>query len=182
NTGWQSEDSMTNAASRRTLRAIFELNSGDRSPLAEERGLTNLPLPTLDDRVDIYLRAVRGRDCATTPGERAAAREQILDTMADDLIREMFEKKNVEITEKRPILMSGAIANRMTAICSDVFRSFLQMLSDATEVFTIRGVRMAAVSLVVVLIAGTILSATWLYVGPHSGLSDRNSQIASRPD
>src|SRR5258707_15747426 len=104
---------MSRAASRRTLMAIFELSARDRP--ADNRGLGDLPLPSLDDRVEIYLRAVHGPDYVTTAGERTAVREQILDAMADDIAREILEKKNVETLAQA----IAAIANRMLAICAD---------------------------------------------------------------
>jgi hypothetical protein len=45
---------------------------------------TELRLPTLDERVSLYLRAVHGRRDFTNE-ERADARERILDAMADDI-------------------------------------------------------------------------------------------------
>ena len=51
---------MKNTASRRILKSIFELRAGDRTLSSEEYAVSKLPLPTLDERIDLYSRAVYG--------------------------------------------------------------------------------------------------------------------------
>ena len=75
---------MTDDSSERALLAILALEPDENVPLGnEERALGNKPLPTLDARVEMFMRAMRDSESgAENPAE---ARELILTAMAKEL-------------------------------------------------------------------------------------------------
>jgi hypothetical protein len=66
------------------LSRVFDVASSNSSPACALDTSTELRLPTLDERVSLYLSAVHGRRDFTDV-ERADARERILDAMAGDI-------------------------------------------------------------------------------------------------
>ena len=93
---------MTNPASRQILRAIFDADTGHRLPASKPSGSINLSLPSLDERVEIYLHAVHGVNYSATAADRAAARRKFIDAVADDIAREVLE--NTAKPAKHPAL------------------------------------------------------------------------------
>jgi hypothetical protein len=81
-------------ASPHVLRAIFNLRPEDRMLSSEEYAVSKLPLPTLEERIDLYSRAVYGPDYAMTAEERGLVRDLILDAMADEAVRTVSEDIN----------------------------------------------------------------------------------------
>ena len=88
--------SMKNAASRRMLKAIFELKADDRSISSEEYVVSELPLPTLDERIDLYSLVVYGPNYTMTSEERQAERDRILDVLADEATGSLFENNRYD--------------------------------------------------------------------------------------
>ena len=78
---------MADTGSDRTLEALLELEEDalDRSPRSQSNVDGRSSLPTLNERVEMYLRAVHGSEHVATADARAAAREQMLSAMAADL-------------------------------------------------------------------------------------------------
>jgi hypothetical protein len=71
-------------AKRRTIAALIANADDSTAPeVREQQG--QMPLPTLDERVNFYLRAVRG-DRRFTNQQYAEARDLILNAMADDIV------------------------------------------------------------------------------------------------
>jgi hypothetical protein len=76
---------MTESSSERALLAILALEPEEGSPLDKEaQAFAKGPLPTLDARVEKYMRAMRVGDSGAE--DPARAREQILAAMATDLV------------------------------------------------------------------------------------------------
>jgi TPR repeat protein len=72
---------------RKPLHQVFELGSTERSKLGSKGPLGHHPVPSLDERANIYLRAVYGsQDLAGE--EFARARLRILDEMAEQIASE----------------------------------------------------------------------------------------------
>ena len=69
---------------RKPLHHVFELGSTEQSKLGSNGPLSQHPVPSLDERANIYLRAVYGsQDLAGE--EFARARLRILDAMAEEI-------------------------------------------------------------------------------------------------
>ena len=76
---------MTESSSKRALLAILALEPDESAPLdTEARAFAKGPLPTLDARVEKYMRAMRDGDSGAE--DPAQARELILAAMATDLV------------------------------------------------------------------------------------------------
>jgi tetratricopeptide (TPR) repeat protein len=127
-------------------------------------------LPTLDQRTDMFLRAVHGPGHPIRAELRAAARERLLGAMAADLADESADPAlaPVDSAEFRAPsdASAGPRAPSFTGGLSRLWGSLLQYgqegLSAASEVFTLRGLRMAAVPLVALLIAGSVWTTAWI--------------------
>jgi hypothetical protein len=79
------EQLMTESSSERALLAILALEPEESAPLdMEARAFAKEPLPTLDARVEKYMRAMRDGDSGAE--DPAQARERILAAMATDLV------------------------------------------------------------------------------------------------
>jgi tetratricopeptide (TPR) repeat protein len=151
---------MADTNSNRTLMALLEVD------LEEEAGDLER-LPGLDERANMFLRAVHGPDAEPTAGQRTAARERILAAMAADLAEQTMEPTPEPTTAASPA--RGAAAQSATRIGAGwaEFRSQLieaaqRLLAPAGEVFAMRAVRMAAVPLLALLVVGSIWTGTWI--------------------
>jgi hypothetical protein len=136
---------MTNSASRQILRAIFDADTGHLLSASKPSGSIDLSLPSLDERVEIYLHAVHGADYSATAADRSAARRKFLDAVADDIAREILREPAV-----RPAL--SAISAGIAAIYASVHRNFMRF-SLHTETFV------PALAVLVLFVVG---SAVWL--------------------
>jgi hypothetical protein len=91
-----------------------------------------LPLPSLDERVEMHLRAVSGSDDATISRSRAAVRERILDAIAGDIVPQILERKKwVEISEPTP--SADPLVSRVIGICVVLFRNIFDLGSRVSE-------------------------------------------------
>jgi hypothetical protein len=96
------------------------------------------PLPSLDERVEMHLRAVSGSDDATISRSRAAVRERILDAIADDIVPQILERKKwVEISEPTP--SADPLVSRVIGICVVVFRNIFDLGSRLSEFLSSSG-------------------------------------------
>ena len=183
---------MSDANSNQTLMALLALEADD--PVASDSAL-----PTLDQRVDMLLRAVYGPDHPVTAEMRAVARERLLGAMAADLADEGADpapasldsaalRAHGDASVGQPVPSLGAGLSRLWSSLSQLG----QGLSSPAEVFTMRGLRMAAVPLVALLIAGSVWTTAWINQGGdtpanQSGPSDtspnpRNRGLNPQPD
>lgn len=128
-------------------------------------------LPTLDERVEMFLRMVNGPERAITDAMRAGAREQILTAMAADLADEATGATSEPLPEHaatrtgRTGYGSGAFgaaaAGQQRPAWSSITDSLQRLLDRTVQSFSIRTLSMAAVPLVALIIAGSVLTDNW---------------------
>jgi tetratricopeptide (TPR) repeat protein len=172
---------MSDASSKQTLMALLALDADDSvaadGPVASTGSAAEpQPLPTLDQRTDMYLRAVYGPDHPVSAELRAAVRTRLIEAMSDDLADESigpapaapfdpatpqthrsegFAKSTTKSTARSPASASAGLAQLWNAL--------LQSCQDLLQpAFTTRGLRMAAVPLVALLIAGSVWTTGWI--------------------
>jgi len=149
-------------------------------------------LPSLDRRVDIFLRALHGPDREFTPEERSSARARLLDAMAASMLGGSLVARD---QSPRLAMSQGAPAPAFGML--NGFRSFLDVLAQAarrmsdgrlrdllspyvsSHVPAIRQLRLAAAPLAVILVLGAAWSAAWLYAA--RGVESRFAALAG-PD
>jgi tetratricopeptide (TPR) repeat protein len=176
---------MSDANSNQTLMALLALDADDS--VASDNAVTPAdadktpPLPTLDQRTDMFLRAVHGPGHPIKTELRAAARERLLGAMAADLADEGAEPALASVDSAEFHVQSDASAGQLvpsfTVGLSRLWGSLLQYgqgLSASSEVFTLRGLRMAAVPLVALLIAGSVWTTAWIN---QEGYSPANQNV-----
>jgi tetratricopeptide (TPR) repeat protein len=146
---------MAQSSSDRTLMGLLasDLDEADRTEPAPES------LPSLDARIEMFLRAVHGPQAEPTAGQRAAARAHILDAMAADLTAETVaggpEKDAVHAEARRPAVSARA-NDGWAEIRGKVSDALLRLFAPPGEIFAMRAVRMAAVPLLALLVVGSI--------------------------
>lgn len=157
---------MARPASNRALAALFALETDDFQSPAAITSTAALPPLNLDERVDLFLRAIYGSTHHFTASERAAARDRILDAMAGDLIGGADGG-----IRDRPVDMAASMI--ATSIARGDRRSqllgFAVMLRDALlaplmlPIFASPRMRLMAASLIALVVSGSAWSGTWLY-------------------
>jgi hypothetical protein len=156
-----------------------ELSDGDGTP----------QLPTLDQRTDMYLYAVHGPDQPVTPEMRLAARDRLIGAMASDLADEIVGPASAPV--KTATLQSHSIAAQRrpatTVGLSQLWGSLLQhcqRLLPPAEAFSVRGLRIAAVPLVALLVVGSVWTTGWIgqrdYSEPNGGQIGTSLMIRDR--
>ena len=98
--------------------------------------------------------------------------------------RKMSTRKILDKGIARPTKLTTAVGSvwstkRLRQTCAGVFRGFLQLLSEAAEVFAIGSVRTATAGLVVLVGAAAVLVGSLIYFGSSFGPLSGNPQIAS---
>jgi Tetratricopeptide repeat len=161
---------MANINSQQSLLALLagETNSSsepDRETWHYEEQYGRLP--SLDQRVEMFLTAVNGPDATVSSDMRTAARERIIAAMAADLA-EKIEGWSPEqtwsaqsATDNVNSEVHAPIAKTVSRSSTDLIGVFTQFLASILEGVNTRTLRMAAVPLVALFVAGTIWSATW---------------------
>jgi tetratricopeptide repeat protein len=168
---------MIETRSSQTLSALLAVEASDLT-LTGERAVEDLEsvrLPTLDQRTDMFLKAVYGPDQTVTPEIRLAVRNRLLSAMASNLAEETIEPAGEAAVVSR---MKTARTHRTSG---DVWQ---KMVSSAAELFTSRGLRMAAVPLVALLVVGSAWSVSWMKGDDHltdSTVEATNSQTSETP-
>src|SRR5262249_7081601 len=121
-------------------------------------------LPTLDQRVDMFLRAMHGSGAVITAEMRAAARERILQAMAADIVEKTTIPEPAVASATVPLRRTAArVESGMAESRGNLVRGVWQYLMPAADGFVMRGARLAAVPLVALLVAGTVWKTTSLY-------------------
>lgn len=158
------------AVADRALKALMELD-GESTPLsaAHDHDSSKPPLPSLDERVDMFLRAVHGSESSFTAGQKARARDRILNTMAADVAGDLSD---FEISQAA----GGADATAKTIGAKTIFaqgngqkkRGFgslfygmLLLLMAPLSAGRPMGMRLVAASLITMFVAGTGWSGAW---------------------
>lgn len=168
---------MRETNSDRTLMALLEPDLEGSGGTTAEAGQAER-LPSLDERTDMFLRAVHGPGAEFTAEERSAARERILAAMAVDFAETAMDDAPENAAAPEALGLAAEVAGRAAAGWSEIrgklVQGFLQLVSPAGEVFAMRAVRMAAVPLLALLVVGSIWTGTWI-ADEHP--SDRGNQV-----
>jgi hypothetical protein len=162
---------MANPTNDRALAALLALEADEpNSPETDEKAHAQF-LPALDERVELFLRAVYGGRDSFTEAERASARQQILNAIAADIA----DKSNDEtlangahaVVGVGPAQVSTSATTRAPA--RRARRSLGDQVLDALQrwllmpTFAGGPARLAAASFVTLLVAGVAWSAAWFY-------------------
>jgi hypothetical protein len=157
---------MARVDTRKALMAVLAPEDGDSQSVAAGRQGADLQsLPGLEERVDLFLRAMHGTRTATAK-ERARARLRILDAMAADLAGGSDRQQNYN---KVAAAAPARAATKATAGSSDMLARFGDVLREALlwpltiPVFAGQPMRLAAASCAALLVAGGAWTATWFY-------------------
>jgi hypothetical protein len=158
---------MAKVDTRKALMAVLAPEDGDSQSVAARRQGADSH-PGLDERVNLFLRAMHGTRTATAK-ERANARLRILDAMADDLAGESegyLAQNNRDFT-------AAALTRAATKVTADSFAMlarFGDVLREALlwpltiPVFAGQPMRLAGAACAALLVAGGAWTATWFYV------------------
>ncbi len=123
-------------------------------------------LPKLDERAAALANTFSGPDGIVTVEMRAAARDQMLSAMAADLVDEttpLASRPEVPRDVASPVtfVRPRVAAKAPAQISAGFFRSLQDLIASAAGPFTIRGLGMAAVPLVALLVAGSLWTQNW---------------------
>jgi hypothetical protein len=155
---------MSDNLSEQTLLALFAFEAEDA---ALDVAAPSARLPSLDERIEMFARAMHGSDGAITAEMRKAARDQILTAMASDLLEETTEPVAPPQPTDVPaaqVAVTGAgtpAHHGLSGFLTGLGHGLQRLISTATEGMTVRRLSMAAVPLVGVLAAGAVLTGNW---------------------
>ena len=149
---------MAQSSSDRTLMGLLasDLEEADRAEAAADG------LPSLNARIEMFLRAVHGPQAEPTAAQRAAAREHMLDAMAADLAAETTDPAapaQIAVDAERRRASAAATARPSAdwaELRGKITESLLKFFAPPGEIFAMRAVRMAAVPLLALLEVGSV--------------------------
>jgi hypothetical protein len=178
---------MTERQSEQTLMLLLELEPDHSAPgqSASPNESAMIALPTLDQRTEMFLKAIYGADSTITPQMRAAARERLLSGMAADLAQESageaFVPRDPDLQTPQSISVNPGTTNALSLSVSHIWTGFVSslqnLLSPSLEIFTMHGLRVAAMPLVALL----VVSSAWTVSSfNHSDYADVES-LSSGP-
>jgi tetratricopeptide (TPR) repeat protein len=169
---------MSEVNSNQTLMALLALKADDsiatdNAAALSDGAVTPRP-PTLDQRTDMFLRAVYGPSHPVTAETRLAVRKRLIGAMAADLADENIGPASapVDPTDLR-LRADDSAAQPMPSVSlglSQLWSSLLQYcqkLLPPPEAFALGGLRMAAVPLVALLIVGSVWTTGWIDEGSY---------------
>lgn len=161
---------MSKTSSEKTLLALLVTEPDDSGEIDREAMHHSGPLgqlPSLDERVEMFLAAVYGSNTAVTSKMRSAARDRLLTAMAVNLAEEI-ESQSPEHSHSEQASAGNVsngfqvpISENLSRLSSTLVDGLRQLLTSASEGLSIRSFRMAAVPLVAVLVVGAIWTGTW---------------------
>lgn len=134
---------------------------------AAPTGRTVGGLPSLDERIEMFARMVFGPDVTVTPEIRTLARDHILTAMAADLVdktaaaapaRQRPDRFAAQIQSAKS---RSAISDEAARLSGGVGHRLQGLIAAAAAPFTLRRLGIAAVPLVVLLVAGSVLTQNW---------------------
>jgi hypothetical protein len=180
---------MSDTNSNQTLMALLspetEETAATDDAAASFDGHGTPQLPTLDQRTDMFLRAVYGPHHPITPEMRSAARDRLIGAMAADLADKIMGPPPAPVRTSAAQL-HGMAAQRtpaMTAGLSQLWaslRQHCQTLLPPAEAFTMRGLRMAAVPLVALLVVSSVWTTSRINQRDYS-TADQNFESNKPP-
>jgi hypothetical protein len=141
-------------------------------------------LPTLDQRTDMFLSAVYGPNHPVTAEMRSAARNRLIGAMAADLADEIIGPASapVKTTARRSHDIAAQRRPAITAGLSQLWGSLLQYcqkLLQPAEAFSVRGLRIAAVPLVALLVVSSVWTTNW--INQRDGLEPNGGSSGTSP-
>ncbi len=155
---------MSNFDSKKALMEV--LAPEDEGPSAAEHHADAPALPSLDQRVELFLRAMHGSSDVSAQ-ERLAARRRILDAMADDLVPNsvtQVEQRHETVARVTPV----RTATRTAAGGSNMLASAWDMLREALlwplTLSAGQPMRLAGVACAALLVVGGGWTGAWFYV------------------
>lgn len=151
---------MAHSTNDRSLKALFDLGQDESEPHAWSVDTSGPgPLPNLDERVELFLRAVHGPNRTFTNQERAAARARILDAILADPPEEIREPSSIAAAQlASPPLPPAQAAARVPT------RSLGEFIRDALLFPFVGGpLRFATASIAALFVIAGGWSATWFY-------------------
>jgi Tetratricopeptide repeat len=170
---------MPDPNSDQALMALLALEAEDsaveRDAAAPIGGPQVAQLPTLDQRVAMYLTAVHGPDAAITAEMRSAARDRLLTAMAADLADEMTgplpAPRLPTVRAVRGVAAQSAVpmSAGLSRLWAGLVRDLQQLLSPAAAAFSIRGLRLAAVPLLALIVVGSVGTGMWMNDSANQG-------------
>ncbi len=119
-------------------------------------------LPSLDERVDLYLRAMHGAKKVSAQ-DRADARLRILDAMADDLARNSVQPQSLNYAPTTSTRSATRAAEGGSNILTGAWDVLREALLWPLTLAAGQPMRLAAVSCAALLVAGGAWTATWFY-------------------
>lgn len=164
------DTNMADVKPDRALMALLALDADEpRSPAVKNRAPNLQSLPSLDERVDLFLRAVHGPNHKFTAQQRTSARNRILNAMAADLAGEIDDAGLHDGRIAASTLTATRTTSDMAGSVGRAVRSFGSLLRDALllplmmPMLASGRMRMVTASLMTLLVAGAGWSATWFY-------------------
>jgi hypothetical protein len=159
---------MMKSPSERTLWAVLESDAEDIS--AADGSVSGQALPSLDERVELFLRAVHGSRPSYTPEQRSSARHQLLKSMAADLAVKPVADGLVSADQS----ISKIAATENPIGTANKFQSGLQtigspgaLVESASRllgfIFGIGHSRFAFASIITLAFVGSGWTAAWFY-------------------
>ena len=156
---------MAKTMSDRALMALLALESDDPKSSATKKHAPDVsPLPTLDERVDLFLRAIHGSQRKFTAKERIEARNRILHAMAADLAGQAEGENFAEDIGRQAAAAPRRADTKKTGTVGLALSNLGEVLREAL-LFPLSGgpMRLVTASLAALLVTGGAWSATWFY-------------------
>ena len=183
---------MPDTRSDLTLMALLALEAedaaGEPGAATSADGVPAPGLPTLDQRVDMFVHAMHGPAAAVTAEMRAAARQRLLAAMAADLADETLgpaaptSRADAAAAPRASAAHGAAEPTGLARLWDGLAGTLQQLLSPAAEAFTMRGLRMAAVPLLALFVVGSVWTGTyWINSGNQQANENPNSPAGNGP-
>lgn len=165
---------MTETHFSKTLSTLLAVEASENE-LAPARMTTtedseSVRLPTLDERTDMFLKAVYGPDRTVTPEMRLATRNQLLSAMTSDLADEMENHISSEADAVAPTAHSRIgllISDGFSQISAGAIDVWHKVVPSAAKLFASRSLRTTAVPLVALLVVGSAWSVSSMNSDDH---------------
>lgn len=169
---------MSDPYANQSLEALFALDEDAPSGQLEASREANGPSwPTLDERIDLFLRGVHGSGRTFTQEERADARGRILGAIAANLTEELDDPglghspKVAANTRAQAAQPAGSNTRNGQARAQRRFGSIVRnalLVRLIGPAYSAAPRQLAAACLAIALLAGTVWSGTWIYASSRA--------------
>ena len=147
-------------AKKDNKQALMAILAPDDADSAATQAVTP-SLPSLDERVDLFLRAMHGSQTANAQ-ERASARLRIIDAMADNLAGGPGTVRKFDNAPTAMLNAAKASSNSPRTL-ADLWDTLREALLWPLTITAGQPMRLAAVSCAALLVIGGGWTATWFY-------------------